>query len=174
VIKSGGIKIVPEILEKKIAELTGREVLVLGVPDKKLGQKLVLVVEENKDLIAAHSDENPSAENHSRPTRPVIKYSGPTRPNDKQSADIHSDPTRKTRMQSADSLSGAARQKDHTSKGEQSGQESVQSVFSKASLSRVLQKHELPKEIITIPSFPRNKSMKIDRNAVVRIITRKE
>ncbi len=93
VIKSGGVKIVPEILEKKIAELTGKEVLVLGVPDKKLGRKLVIVVEE----------------------------------------DISQDP-----------------------------------------LSKVLQKHELPKEIITIPSFARNNSMKIDRNAVVRIISGKE
>jgi acyl-CoA synthetase (AMP-forming)/AMP-acid ligase II len=109
VIKSGGVKIVPEILEKKIAELTGQEVLVLGVPDKKLGQKLVLVVEE-------------------------------------------------------ETVSGAASfAKEHS-----------QTLFSKAFLSKVLQKHELPKEIITIPSFPRNNSMKIDRNAVVQIIIGKK
>jgi acyl-CoA synthetase (AMP-forming)/AMP-acid ligase II len=110
------------------------------VPDKKLGQKLVLVVEETAGLRAAHSDENSSVENHSRLTRPNIKYSRSTQPNDKQSADKLSD----------------------------------LAIFSKASLSRVLQKHELPKEIIKIPSFPRNKSMKIDRNAVVRIITGKK
>jgi o-succinylbenzoate---CoA ligase len=86
-IKSGGVKINPEILEKQIGELTGREVLVLGLPDKKLGQKLVLVVEEAVEI-------------------------------------------------------------------------------SKTTLSTVLKNYEIPKEIITIPRFPRNRSMKIDRIAV--------
>ena len=170
VIKSGGVKIVPEILEKRIGELTGREVLVLGVPDKKLGQKLVLVVEENEDLRASHSDKKPSAEKLSKPIRPVLKYSMSAQPNDKQSADKLSDPAGQKGTQTADKLAEIARKKGSQSKGKQSGKESVQSGFSKAILSRVLQKHELPKEIITIPSFPRNKSMKIDRNRVRKMI----
>ncbi len=45
VIKSGGIKIVPEILEKQITRLIGNTCLVLPEKDVKLGEKLVLVVE---------------------------------------------------------------------------------------------------------------------------------
>ncbi|MEX0987255.1 MAG: AMP-binding protein [Bacteroidales bacterium] len=116
VIKSGGVKIVPEILEKKIAELTGREVLVLGVPDKKLGQKLVLVVEEGK---VQQSDRNTG---------------------DLRSATTVSQPTR------------------------------LKQIFSKAALSKVLHDHEIPKEIVTVPAFPRNSSMKIDRKAVRKMM----
>jgi O-succinylbenzoic acid--CoA ligase len=38
-INSGGIKINPEHLEKMIAEILGHESYVVGIPDKKLGQK---------------------------------------------------------------------------------------------------------------------------------------
>jgi O-succinylbenzoic acid--CoA ligase len=44
-INSGGIKIIPELLEKQIGEFLGHECLVLSEPDRKLGQRLVLVVE---------------------------------------------------------------------------------------------------------------------------------
>jgi O-succinylbenzoic acid--CoA ligase len=42
-INSGGIKISPEHLEKMIVEILGYESYVVGIPDKKLGQKLVMV-----------------------------------------------------------------------------------------------------------------------------------
>lgn len=42
-INSGGIKINPEYLEKRIVEIWGYESYVVGIPDKKLGQKLVMV-----------------------------------------------------------------------------------------------------------------------------------
>lgn len=45
VIKTGGIKVIPEMLEAKIRVLTDTEILVLGLPDEKLGQKLILVME---------------------------------------------------------------------------------------------------------------------------------
>lgn len=44
-INSGGIKIIPELLEEQIGDCLGHECLVLPEPDRKLGQKLVLVVE---------------------------------------------------------------------------------------------------------------------------------
>jgi O-succinylbenzoic acid--CoA ligase len=44
-INSGGIKIIPELLEQQIGECIGHECLVLSEPDRKLGQRLVLVVE---------------------------------------------------------------------------------------------------------------------------------
>jgi O-succinylbenzoic acid--CoA ligase len=47
VIKTGGIKIIPEILEERIAELLGTTVLLLPFPDEKLGQKMVLLAEWN-------------------------------------------------------------------------------------------------------------------------------
>ncbi len=44
-INSGGIKIIPELLEEHIRECLGYEVLVLSEADRKLGNRLVLVVE---------------------------------------------------------------------------------------------------------------------------------
>jgi O-succinylbenzoic acid--CoA ligase len=51
VINTGGIKVIPELLEAKIKGLIGMECLVLSLEDDKLGQKLVLLVE--------NSDANP-------------------------------------------------------------------------------------------------------------------
>lgn len=45
VINSGGIKIFPEELEKKLQPFLNRRFYFLGVPDEKLGQKLVLMIE---------------------------------------------------------------------------------------------------------------------------------
>ena len=44
-INSGGIKIIPELLEEQIRECLGLECLVLSEPDLKLGQRLVLLME---------------------------------------------------------------------------------------------------------------------------------
>ena len=44
-INSGGIKIFPEELEKKLHPLLKRRFYFIGVPDAKLGQKLVLMIE---------------------------------------------------------------------------------------------------------------------------------
>jgi O-succinylbenzoic acid--CoA ligase len=45
VINSGGVKIIPELLEQKIEKMIHLPCLVLPWPDARLGQKLVLVVE---------------------------------------------------------------------------------------------------------------------------------
>lgn len=45
VINSGGIKINPEILEKKIQSLISREGYIIPIPDSVLGQKAVLIIE---------------------------------------------------------------------------------------------------------------------------------
>ncbi len=45
VINSGGIKIFPEDVEKKIAGMIYRRFLIAGLPDKELGQKVVLIME---------------------------------------------------------------------------------------------------------------------------------
>ncbi len=45
VINSGGIKIQPEILEKKIEEILQKPCVILSEPDEILGQKVVLIVE---------------------------------------------------------------------------------------------------------------------------------
>lgn len=44
-INSGGIKIIPEVLEEQIRDRLGHECLVLPEPDRKLGHRLALVVE---------------------------------------------------------------------------------------------------------------------------------
>jgi O-succinylbenzoic acid--CoA ligase len=43
-INSGGIKIIPELLEEQVKEILGLECLVLSEPDRKLGNSLVLLL----------------------------------------------------------------------------------------------------------------------------------
>lgn len=45
VINSGGVKLFPEQIEEKLSGLIDRRFFVKGVPDEKLGEKLILVVE---------------------------------------------------------------------------------------------------------------------------------
>lgn len=51
-INSGGIKVVPEEVESALAYKTGIEFALIGLPDPKLGQRLVLVTEKNKETIS--------------------------------------------------------------------------------------------------------------------------
>ena len=45
-INSGGLKIVPEEVEAVISKTTGLDCAVIGMPDKKLGEKVVLILEK--------------------------------------------------------------------------------------------------------------------------------
>jgi O-succinylbenzoic acid--CoA ligase len=45
-INSGGIKIVPEEVEAVVSKTTGLDCAVIGVPDKKLGQRVILILEK--------------------------------------------------------------------------------------------------------------------------------
>lgn len=45
IINSGGVKIVPERIERRLFQYIPKPFFVAGLPDKKLGQKLVLIVE---------------------------------------------------------------------------------------------------------------------------------
>ncbi|WP_417360136.1 AMP-binding protein [Galbibacter sp.] len=49
VINSGGVKLVPEQIEKKLAEVIPSRFFIYGVDDSSLGQKLIAVVEGKKD-----------------------------------------------------------------------------------------------------------------------------
>jgi O-succinylbenzoic acid--CoA ligase len=51
-INSGGVKIVPEEVEAVISKVTGLDCAVIGVPDTKLGEKVVLVVERGGSEIS--------------------------------------------------------------------------------------------------------------------------
>ncbi|RAJ12453.1 AMP-binding protein [Arenibacter echinorum] len=50
VINSGGVKIIPELLENKLSSLIKSRFFVAGIPDAYLGQKLILVVEGKVDV----------------------------------------------------------------------------------------------------------------------------
>jgi o-succinylbenzoate---CoA ligase len=51
-INSGGIKLVPEEVEAALAEKTGLEFALIGMPDPKFGQRLALVTEKSKETIS--------------------------------------------------------------------------------------------------------------------------
>lgn len=45
IINSGGIKLNPEVIEEKLVQIILRRFFVMGIPDKVLGQKLILIIE---------------------------------------------------------------------------------------------------------------------------------
>jgi o-succinylbenzoate---CoA ligase len=47
VINSGGVKIFPEQLEKKLESIIRQRFIIISLPDEKLGQKVVLVIESS-------------------------------------------------------------------------------------------------------------------------------
>ncbi len=48
IINSGGIKLIPEQIESKLAEKISNRFFVAGIPDDKLGEKLILIIEGDK------------------------------------------------------------------------------------------------------------------------------
>lgn len=50
VINSGGIKISPEILENKISKIIDTPFIFAGIPDNRLGEKLVIILQENSGI----------------------------------------------------------------------------------------------------------------------------
>lgn len=48
IINSGGVKLIPEKIEAKLASVLSNQFFVAGIPDTLLGQKLVLIVEGSK------------------------------------------------------------------------------------------------------------------------------
>ncbi len=49
VINSGGVKLIPEQIELKLTSILKSRFFVAGIPDEKLGQKLILLVEDDKE-----------------------------------------------------------------------------------------------------------------------------
>lgn len=47
VINSGGIKLHPEEIEKKLSQIISQRFFVAGIPDEVLGEKLVIIIEQN-------------------------------------------------------------------------------------------------------------------------------
>jgi O-succinylbenzoic acid--CoA ligase len=56
VINSGGIKLNPEIIEEKLSQLIKKRFFVIGVPDDKLGEKLILIIESDVKVRLLKSD----------------------------------------------------------------------------------------------------------------------
>jgi O-succinylbenzoic acid--CoA ligase len=48
IINSGGLKIIPEELERKISEIIPQRIMVIGVPDESTGEKPILLIEGEK------------------------------------------------------------------------------------------------------------------------------
>ena len=50
VINSGGVKLIPEQIEAKLASIINSNYFVAGLPDEKLGEKLILLIERKSNL----------------------------------------------------------------------------------------------------------------------------
>jgi O-succinylbenzoic acid--CoA ligase len=64
-INTGGLKVIPEEVETEIAKILKHEFAIIGLPDKKLGQKITLVIESEKRI-----DENQLRETLSKNLKP--------------------------------------------------------------------------------------------------------
>lgn len=51
VINSGGIKLIPEHIEEKLKKIISTPFFLAGIPDNKLGEKLILILEGEKSII---------------------------------------------------------------------------------------------------------------------------
>ena len=58
VINSGGIKLHPEEIERKLSPYIVQRFFVAGIPDEQLGEKLVLVIEGRRDSVILNSFQN--------------------------------------------------------------------------------------------------------------------
>ncbi len=50
IINSGGVKLIPEKVEGKFGKIIEKRFFVAGLADKKLGEKLILIIEGNEDV----------------------------------------------------------------------------------------------------------------------------
>ena len=57
VINSGGVKLHPEKIEEKLSQILDNRFFVTGIQDDKLGEKLVLVIEENSENVISSTIE---------------------------------------------------------------------------------------------------------------------
>jgi len=60
VINSGGVKLHPEEIEKKLSRHIDQRFFTIGIPDEELGEKLVLVVEGEKSFVILNLFQNPN------------------------------------------------------------------------------------------------------------------
>ena len=56
VINSGGVKLFPEQIEKKLSKIISHRFFVFGLKNEKLGEKLVLIIESNRELFYDKND----------------------------------------------------------------------------------------------------------------------
>ncbi len=53
IINSGGIKLIPEQIEEKLAKIISKRFFVTGMADELLGEKLILVIESSSDTVSS-------------------------------------------------------------------------------------------------------------------------
>ncbi|PHO01205.1 O-succinylbenzoic acid--CoA ligase, partial [Rhodobacteraceae bacterium 4F10] len=58
VINSGGVKLHPEKIEEKLSKVIPNRFFVTGIPDQKLGEKLILLVEGEKNEVISNEVRN--------------------------------------------------------------------------------------------------------------------
>jgi len=56
VINSGGVKLFPEQIEEKLSQFIKKRFFVIGIPDDKLGEKLILIIESNVNFNLSRLD----------------------------------------------------------------------------------------------------------------------
>jgi len=52
VINSGGVKLIPEVIEKKFTALIDSDFFVHSIPDRVLGEKLVMIIETTEEVLS--------------------------------------------------------------------------------------------------------------------------
>lgn len=68
IINSGGIKLIPEQIEEKLAKIISQRFFVIGILDKVLGEKMILLIEGSKNNVILNTLKN---------LKSVAKYDAP-------------------------------------------------------------------------------------------------
>ncbi|MDT7830148.1 AMP-binding protein [Pricia sp. S334] len=143
VVNSGGVKLYPEQIESKLTGIIASRFFVVGVPDQKLGQKLVLVVEWKEKRV--REDE-------------MVRESNET---GKAGTEGKAETQAKAKSHAKAGTEGIA-----------GGLETVtakENLLQEIKSLKILDRFEVPKEIFYVPQFQHTRSGKIRRKATLAL-----
>ncbi|MDX1315293.1 MAG: O-succinylbenzoic acid--CoA ligase, partial [Eudoraea sp.] len=85
IVNSGGVKLIPEVIEDKLKSVITESFIITGIPDEKLGEALTLVIESEElpEYIQERLDGVKSLDKYERPNRIVHLKSFPLTKNGK-------------------------------------------------------------------------------------------
>ena len=152
IINSGGVKLIPERIEEKLSTIIKDRFFVAGIPDERLGEKLILIIEGNV-ISNEERNLNPKLSNlKSNANNEIATISQAQFRNDEQDKDVISN--------EPDQEAGEVRNLNPQ----------IVNLQSEIVNLKSLSKYEIPKEIYFIEKFIETETKKIQRQKTLDLI----